>query len=609
MEEYVTTSKDKKEKKRKKEKKEKVKEIFSLSDSSDDESKIKEKSIREKNFSKVIETPDVKQDGFQIILRKHPERMLKAFDLIKKDLKFTSEIFSKENVKTKAFFEASPAIPTKERYEDTCESEDDYDAPPKKVKKVNLVVENISKPITHIKMLDGENNVILPDKNIEETCDTFVKHAKKIRIGHYLPQKENERKKKLKFLPDDDGIMRKGYPFYHWHRRNITDTYKARILQYNINIIYGPFTEEEDEIIIKNWKKFCKNHDTKEEELFWYLGTCALNRKSKTSRKEERDFIEETAMIPKICKGLNNRLSNMVICRLKKLYSPLNLLNNTKYICLFTRKEKDEIISLLKKYNHNIARVALETNKSWVSVQHLWTLEKMKTDYPFYAMAYIYNTIENSSLVKMKKLLTSDENFDDILKPILVNLTKEISDTTVESISFVINAMREYVKEEMKTTKKFKKSIKLLLPWRFFDATVKDTYLIYINMRITNIENGEGTNLKDNILYSEIEKNRFYINSPQYPKIAFDSAHKKYKKAAKIFGKGIIKHNCGERYQDLLIEKHIIENVLKDGEDLSLLLERIDQCKKVLLKYLYTLKKIDFVSYDFEPHEVNAIDK
>uniref|UniRef100_A0A0K0DS86 DUF659 domain-containing protein n=1 Tax=Strongyloides stercoralis TaxID=6248 RepID=A0A0K0DS86_STRER len=592
--------------KRKRPKEEEIKDIFLPTDSSDEEDKIKRIAKREENLSKVIETPSTKDRKPQIVLRKHPERITKAYDLIKKDLKFTSEIFSKENVEGKDFFEATPTIPTIEDRESNSESEEDYNAPPKKVKEVNLVVDNLSKPITHIKMIGEGDSVILPKKDIDKTCEAFVKEAKKLNIGHYLPEKEVKRKRSLKFLPDDGGIMRKGYPFYHWHRRALGDSYKARLLKFNISITYGPFTEEEDEIIIKNWKKFCKNHNTKEEELFWYLGTCALGRKSKDSREEERKFIEETAMIPKICKGLNNRISNMVICRLKNLYSPLNLINNTKYVCLYTKKEKDEIISLLKKYNHNISRVALETGKSWVSVQHLWTLEKMKTDYPFYAMAYIYNTIEDSSLIKMKKLLTGedDDSFGDILRPILINLTREIANTTIESISFVINAMREYVKEEMERVGKFKKAIRLLLPWRFFDASIKDTYLIYISMRITNIENGEGTNLKDDVLYSEIEKNRFFINSPDYPKIAFDRARKKYKKAIKKFGKGIVKYNCGEHYQDLLMERYIIENVLEDGEDLSLLYERPERFKKALLKYLCEKEKINFVSYEFEPHEV-----
>uniref|UniRef100_A0A0N5BWG5 DUF659 domain-containing protein n=1 Tax=Strongyloides papillosus TaxID=174720 RepID=A0A0N5BWG5_STREA len=603
-----TISLKKKKMKKGKNKKISSKEIFSMStDSSDDEIKSKKIMAREEKLSKIVETPSIEQPQSKIICRKHPERTIKAFNLIKKDLNFTSDIFSEGNVETSKLFEAIPEVPDKDDRGNVSESEDDYNIPPKKIKPVNLIVEDKSKPISHLKIFDKDGEVILPNEDIEETCDNIINNAKKINIGHFLPQKDNKKGKNLKFLPDDGGIMRKGFPFYHWLRRHTTDNYKARILKYNINITYGPFSEEEDEIIIKNWKNFCKHYNTKEEELFWYLGNCVSDRRSQTSRKEEANFIEETAMIPKICKGLNNRLSYMVISRLKKLYSPLNLLSNTNYIWLYTKKEKDEIISLLKKYDHNISRVALEVNKTWVYVQHLWTLEKMKTDYPFYAMAYIYNTIENSSIVKMKKLLTSEDDFDDILKPIIVNLTREISDTTVGSISFVINAMREYVKEEMKTTKKFKKAIKLLLPWRHFGASIKDTYLIYISMRINNLENGEGSNVKDNILYSEIERNRFYINSPHYPKIAFDRARKKYKKAMKKFGKGIIKFHCGEHYQDLLMEKYIIENVLDDGEDLSVLMERPDQFKKTLLKYLYTSKKIDIVSYEFEPHEVENI--
>uniref|UniRef100_A0A0N4ZUE4 SET domain-containing protein n=1 Tax=Parastrongyloides trichosuri TaxID=131310 RepID=A0A0N4ZUE4_PARTI len=511
---------------------------FILSDSSDDEKKEEKSEIWRQNMSGIFQR-SLEKDKEEVVKRRRPERRIKAVELMTKNLEITSDIFTDINEKNKGtkFFKGIPTLPACS-VTNVSDSEEDVSAPPKKKKASKIVIQNEDEKVN------------------DEMKLKLLKQCSKI---------EN---KKLKYLPDDGGIMRKGYPFYHWVRTDLDDNYKYRLKQHNITLRYGQFTEEEDERMIKNWKSYCKKFGTKEEELFWYIGGCSNDGRGRDFRKEENEYIERTALFPRLCKGLDDRMGYSVVRRLLILYSPITFISDNKYIRNLTKEDKENIINMLKKYNYNCKRVAFEVGQTWLVVANVLRIHRMETDYPYFAMGYIYNEVEKVSLKSMEEIMTSDEDVED-LKATFVSLAQKIPNSTSDSISIVFKTLKEYIAEDMKKSGDFKKTILNVLPWRHCKPTTKEAYIEFLNLRLNNIENGEGSTPKDEIFYEIMKEKRFYLNSPDYPKIGFTKAHKKYKTVFKIYGKDKKIFNSGKIYNNLRIEKYIIENLIEDGGSIT----------------------------------------
>lgn len=95
-------------------------------------------------------------------------------------------------------------------------------------------------------------------------------------------------------------------PFYQRHGRDLTDEERQRLLSEGIELQErAHYTHREDELILKNWKKFAKTCKLPVDSASKYIahGT-SLNQFERTELKR---FIKANNLIGRLCHGLPHR--------------------------------------------------------------------------------------------------------------------------------------------------------------------------------------------------------------------------------------------------------------------------------------------------------------
>uniref|UniRef100_A0AC35UBU6 VWFA domain-containing protein n=1 Tax=Rhabditophanes sp. KR3021 TaxID=114890 RepID=A0AC35UBU6_9BILA len=552
----------------------------------------------------------MKRNSYAPDYNKRDTKRQKSLALVKNGLVITSKLFDAENYNCEDLYSACPEMPSDTRQQhvvDDSDSENEIDVP--FLREKPLILKDVDKEVTHIKMFENQVNAIGIGKDSTESSEIFAKKASTLHISRYVPPNTatGGKLKNRKFLPDDGGIMHQNYPFYHWITDSWTKIYEARLSKFGINLDFGIFKENEDAIIVKNWKRFCKQVGTKEEELYWILGACK-NGRSKESRLEQHSFSLDNALIPRLCIGLNNRYGKQIIKRLQKLYNPI-VFKEIDPSRPFTEDDKKDLLSVNKKLDGNNYKIALELGRTVDCVSNNLAKANEKSFGYRYTRAYLYNKLERSKQFDMKAVILTDgeasmDQFKIDSGAIFVEMMKSVDDSTTKKLWKVWIELASDIKKQYRITGKFKKALKNVLPYRQLTPSTVKAYLMYLDFRLHDASESKGAKVVAVDLYNYQEANNFYLDSPHLLRNAFRQVHSIYGEILRVKCPKIVATSCGSSFRKTQIEKYVIENTLQPMEDIKMLRNECVNFKKNLIQYLMDTGSHEIVDYDLDPHQI-----
>uniref|UniRef100_A0AC35UAC0 Integrase catalytic domain-containing protein n=1 Tax=Rhabditophanes sp. KR3021 TaxID=114890 RepID=A0AC35UAC0_9BILA len=529
----------------------------------------------------------------------------KTLDLVRNNMTLTSSIFDPSKLNADNLYQAGVHLPSgifKDIREAEGWSTDSDTGTYQTFSKKQLTVRDYDSEVVQVRMFAKEGQVIGVGCGVEGIVEQFGEEATQLHLAKYVPSDESGLD--FKYLPKDGGLLYKGYPFYHWIRRRWNQEYDGRVCDFGIVLKQGQFSEQENKLIVENWKKFCRRNDTKEEELFWLLGNCHHGR---TTRGEETKFVEESALIPKLCRGLERRTGRQVIARLRKLYNPA-VFQGIDPSRSVGKSDLNLLTFLNAKHGGNPTKIALESGRTVDSVTS--SLRKLAVQsYGFeYAQAYIYNVLEHSQIFNMKHIVCKFDEVEDTFREashdLFIEMTKKIKGSTVNDLWNVFKKLRKQLEYQMGQTKKYKTALTLTLPYRKLKPTTVEAYLMYLDLKLRDATHQKGATVSIPDFHEYQKEYKFYLNSPTPLIDAFKAVHNHYGNMVKKHCPSITPTSNGSTFWKTETERNVIALSLQSTDHIKDLKKDVKAFKKNVMRYLLETKLYEVVNYDFEPHEV-----
>ena len=118
-----------------------------------------------------------------------------------------------------------------------------------------------------------------------------------------------------------DSQLHQLIPTFRWETK-----YYKLVKENNLKVIKGKFSNEEKEILTKNWNKFCEDFNCDEDMRTQLLGYFSYQR-SKSERKEFIEFMNREKFFLRLAKGLPNRTLKNIRDTSKRMFCPLKRKN------------------------------------------------------------------------------------------------------------------------------------------------------------------------------------------------------------------------------------------------------------------------------------------
>ncbi|MFH4975962.1 hypothetical protein AB6A40_002671 [Gnathostoma spinigerum] len=176
-------------------------------------------------------------------------------------------------------------------------------------------------------------------------------------------------------LPAKGIHLKDGTVFYHVTSYHLQREHLIRIAECGIRLRSGRFTEEEDEIIKKNWQDYAKKNSIGEDEAFLFVSgrNCMVD---KEKLLELHRFKEETQFMPSLCEGLLWRTGRQITKRARVLFERTGVRPNELPRALqWTDEEVKKLLELSEK-GWNASAIAINLGRGLNSVTYKLTLLK-----------------------------------------------------------------------------------------------------------------------------------------------------------------------------------------------------------------------------------------
>uniref|UniRef100_A0A915PQT3 Uncharacterized protein n=1 Tax=Setaria digitata TaxID=48799 RepID=A0A915PQT3_9BILA len=122
-------------------------------------------------------------------------------------------------------------------------------------------------------------------------------------------------------LPSSGVLTKDGIPFYHLRRYALKPVHLQRLKQCGIKLRTGQFSNDENERIKKNWKKYAATNNIDYSRAYEFAGGYSRDM-NRIERIDLLVFQNRTNFVPTMCEGFNDRTGRQVISRMIILYHP-----------------------------------------------------------------------------------------------------------------------------------------------------------------------------------------------------------------------------------------------------------------------------------------------